>query len=202
MARQILNPNSVAPNDKLGDNPWDYTEKLNAMTTELYAAVASIAGFTKTHWFYDNDTATAATPITHAGGATGTYLTNNSVGSDTTSYNPNSKPNLWNAATNKFDFSSLKIGDIVNFRVDLFIDNAAAQEVNLIISLGEGVGAYELPAGHNYYKTAATGTSVNFDFQLYIGGESTRTGSARFRFESVAAANITVRGWLTTATVV
>ena len=36
MARQILNPNSLAPNDKLGDTPWDYTVKLNEMTAELY----------------------------------------------------------------------------------------------------------------------------------------------------------------------
>ena len=36
MAREILNPNSTAPNDKLGDTPWDYTGKLNRMTEELY----------------------------------------------------------------------------------------------------------------------------------------------------------------------
>ena len=36
MARQVLNPNSAAPNDKLGDTPWDYTGKLNSMTEELY----------------------------------------------------------------------------------------------------------------------------------------------------------------------
>jgi hypothetical protein len=37
MARQVLNPNSLAPNDKLGDTPFDYTAKLNAMTLELFA---------------------------------------------------------------------------------------------------------------------------------------------------------------------
>ncbi len=37
MARQILNPNSLAPNDKLGDTPFNYTTKLNDMTAELYA---------------------------------------------------------------------------------------------------------------------------------------------------------------------
>ena len=36
MAREVLNPNSTAPNDKLGDTPWDYTTKLNNMTLELY----------------------------------------------------------------------------------------------------------------------------------------------------------------------
>lgn len=37
MARQVLNPNSLAANDKLGDTPFDYTAKLNSMTAELYA---------------------------------------------------------------------------------------------------------------------------------------------------------------------
>ena len=37
MAREILNPNSIAPNDRLGDTPWDYTGKLNRMTGELYS---------------------------------------------------------------------------------------------------------------------------------------------------------------------
>lgn len=36
MARQVLNPNSVSPNDRLGDTPFDYTAKLNGMTQELY----------------------------------------------------------------------------------------------------------------------------------------------------------------------
>ena len=39
MTQQILNPNSTAPNDKLGDTPFDYTTKINANTTELYASL-------------------------------------------------------------------------------------------------------------------------------------------------------------------
>jgi hypothetical protein len=37
MARQVLNPLSGAANDKLGDTPYNYTVKLNAMTLELYS---------------------------------------------------------------------------------------------------------------------------------------------------------------------
>jgi hypothetical protein len=37
MAQQILNPNSLAPNDKLGDTPNAYTAKINDNFTELYA---------------------------------------------------------------------------------------------------------------------------------------------------------------------
>jgi hypothetical protein len=41
MARQILNPNSLAPNDKLGDTPFNYTTKLNDMTLELYTNLSA-----------------------------------------------------------------------------------------------------------------------------------------------------------------
>lgn len=46
MARQVLNPNSVSPNDKLGDTPFDYTAKLNAMTLELYELSAGANNIT------------------------------------------------------------------------------------------------------------------------------------------------------------
>ena len=42
MAQQILNPNSLAPNDRLGDTPWDYTAKLNGNFTENYNSIASL----------------------------------------------------------------------------------------------------------------------------------------------------------------
>jgi len=42
MAQQILNPNSLAPNDKLGDTPWDYTGKVNDNFTENYNSIASL----------------------------------------------------------------------------------------------------------------------------------------------------------------
>ena len=42
MAQQILNPNSLAPDDRLGDTPWDYTAKINSNTTELYDRVREL----------------------------------------------------------------------------------------------------------------------------------------------------------------
>ena len=213
MARQELNPLSNSADDRQGDTPNAYTAKLNAMTTEIYghsvvseAAIAAnasaiaantalITGLTKTYWFDANDTATTTAPIAHTGGASNTYLTNNAVGGNTTEYNPNSKDALWNPVTNKFDFTSLKIGDVVNFRLDLEFDNAAAQEVDLLISLAEGTAPYEKIMTHAYYKTAATGTPLTSPFEIYIGDAATRDGGCRFRFASVAAASIKVNGW-------
>jgi len=152
--------------------------------------------FTRTYWFFDNDTATASTPINHTGGASNTYLTNNSLGSATDAHNPDLKDNIWDPSTNKFDFTSLKIGDTIEFRISIEIDNAAAQEADLVFSLAEGSDdAYDLNIGHVYYKTAATGTPVTVLFRIYMGDESTRANPARIRFESPTTTAIKVLGW-------
>ena len=203
-----------AANDGNGDRWRAGGTKINTMFSTLYTTVATnaaailanaqaiidtaalITGFTKTYWFDANDTATAATPITHSAGATGTYLTNNALGSFTNSYNPDSKDALWNPATNLFDFTSLKIGDVVYFRVDIGLTNSAAQEIDLFISLAEGSAApYEKNMGHRYFKTASTLGNDMEQFEVYIGDENTRTGGARFRFASASAATIVVGGW-------
>ena len=166
---------------------------LNTMFSELYSTQP---GFTKTYWFYSNDTATATTPIIHPAGSSTTVLTNNASGTRTTSYNPNSKSDLWNPSTNRFDFSSLKIGDVVEFRVDLTIANGAAQEVNIVMDSAEGTAtAYTLNLNHAYYKTAATGVPITSLFRLYIGDENTRTAPSKLRFTSADAATVRVEGW-------
>lgn len=219
MTRQAITIGTA--NAKGGDNLYAAFTKVNANETELYADVATnaaaiavnanaivantalITGFSKTYWFDANDTATASSPITHSAGATNTYLTNNAIGSSTTSYNPDSNDVLWNPATNKFDFTSLKIGDTVYFRVDINLTNAAAQEIDLVISLAEGSAApYEKNMGHRYFKTASTLGNDMEQFEIYIGDENTRTGGARFRFGSVDAATIVVNGWFYKVTAV
>ena len=202
MARSPINVGATA-NDGSGDTWRDAFVKVNANEEEVFAstaantaAISGLVGFTKTYWFDANDTATAATPISHGAGATNTYLTNNALGSFTNAYNPNSKDALWDPSTNKFNFTSLKIGDTVQFRIDINLSNAAAQEVDLFMSLGEGsAGPYEKNINHSYYKTASTLANDTAVFIIYIGDENTRTGGARFRFGSVAAATIVVNGW-------
>ena len=176
---------------------------ITANSSAITANTALITGFTKTYWFDASDTATTSSPIAHGAGATNTYLTNNAIGSSTTSYNPDSNSELWDPATNKFDFTSLKVGDTVFFRVDINLSNSAAQEVDLFMSLAEGSAApYELNMNHTYYKTASTLANDTAIFEIYIGDENTRTGGARFRFSSIAAATIIVNGWYYKVTVV
>jgi hypothetical protein len=151
---------------------------------------------TQTYWFNISDAATTTTPITHGAGSTTTFLTNDGAGSGTTSYNPDSKAALWNTTTNKFYFSSLKIGDTVEYRIDIDIANAAAQEINIVMDLAEGTATpYSLNVNHTYFKTASAGDQITAMFRVYIGNEITRTGTARFRLTSIAATTIVVNGW-------
>jgi hypothetical protein len=151
---------------------------------------------TQTYWFDANDVGTTASPITHGAGSSTTFLTNDGAGAGTTSYNPDSRDALWNTATNRFDFTSLKIGDTVEFRIDIEIANAAAQEINLVMDIGEGnAGAYSLNVNHTYFKTASTGDQITAMFRIYMGDEVTRANTARFRLTSIAATTIVVNGW-------
>jgi hypothetical protein len=168
--------------------------------SELVAIVNAIKTVaeraTTTYWFDANDAATASSPIAHSANSTTTFLTNDGAGSSTTSYNPDSKAALWNTATNKFDFSSLKTGDTVEFRIDVNIANAAAQEINLVMDLAEGSGnEYSLNVNHTYFKTASSGDQITAMFRVYMGDEDTRTGTARFRLTSIAATTVVVNGW-------
>jgi hypothetical protein len=166
------------------------------MATRNNAAKDLAERATQTYWFNAGDVGTTASPITHGANSTTTFLTNDGASSSTTSYNPDSKAALWNTATNKFDFTSLKIGDTVEFRIDIVIANAAAQEINLVMDIGEGVGgAYSLNVNHTYFKTASSGDQITAMFRIYMGDEVTRANPARFRLTSIAATTIVVNGW-------
>lgn len=197
-----------AADAKAGDNLFDAFTKINANTTDLYSTTATnaadiaannalITGFTKTYWFDDNDAATAITPISHTGGVATTYLTNDAAGTFTTSYNPDSKDALWNPVTGEFDFTSLKLGDTVEIRIDIEVDTLSAnQEVDLVMSLAEGQASpYELNMNHGYYKTVSSANKITVMFRVYMGDVQTMAGGSRFRFSSLNSASIKVNGW-------
>jgi hypothetical protein len=166
------------------------------ITREDQSSVIAANGYSRTYWFVTRSNAAA---ISHTAGATDTYLTNNA--NTIKSYNPNSKANLWDPSTNKFDLSNNKIGDVVTFISRCEFDNLAAQEVNMFISVAEGTStAHEHQINHSYYKTAAGGTGISFEYTMTIEDADERDGGARFRFASVQAASITVNNFTTVVT--
>jgi hypothetical protein len=194
------NTNNITTNsNNIATNTSNITTNSNniAINTNNIATNASnIAKSTITYWFYDSDTVTAVTPISHAGGAANTYLTNSALGASSTAYNPASNDRLWNSSTSLFDFTSLKLGDTIEFRVDIDITTTAAnQEVSLLMSLSEGYSPYEFNMTHLSYKTVSSNNKRSILFTVYIGDTGTINGGARFRFASADNATIKVDGW-------
>jgi hypothetical protein len=173
---------------------------VNALLQDILTATPGGAGsgFTKTYWFVNESTNPA---LAHAGGASNTYLLNNSLGSRSIEYNPNSKAALWNPVTNKFDFTPLKIGDVATVTGSVTLDNLAAQEIDIFISMAEGTAsAHEHQVNHTYFKTAATGTEVTFTYAILMHDADAISGGATIRFASVQAASITGEFWSTVVT--
>lgn len=169
----------------------DLVEQFNALLSDFNATQD-----VKIYWFDYADTATAITPISHTGGATNTYLTNNGLGSNSTSYNPDSNDNVWDASAGEFDFSSLKIGDVVSFRVDCVPDlDTTNQNFYLVMDLAIGSGSeYSISLQHYHFKLATEHHVVTMS-EIYIGNAATRDYPAKFRFVSADDADIEVNGW-------
>jgi hypothetical protein len=188
------NSNNIATNTS---NTTTNSNNITINTSNITTNTSNIAKSTITYWFYDSDTVTAATPIPHTGGAANTYLTNSALGTPSTAYNPESNDRLWDASTSLFDFTSLKLGDTIEFRVDIDITTTAAnQEVSLLMSLSEGYSPYQFNMTHLSYKTVSSNNKRSILFTVYMGDTGTINGGARFRFASTDNATIKVDGWL------
>ena len=149
-------------------------------------------------WFDYNDTATSVTPISHTGGATNTYLTNDGLGAFSNSYNLVGYADIWDASSGEFDFTGLKMGDAVVFRVDLVIETSVNnQEFDVVLDLGIGSGDdYTLNCIRQQFKSQEE-YQITFMYEIYMGNDYTINFPAKLRFESAQNANITVNGWYT-----
>lgn len=110
-------------------------------------------------WVDYNDTATAGSPIALT--VAGTYydLTNDGLGAQSIdSYIPGGHGEIWNAATDRFDWSSLKLGDAVDLRIDIEVTTSGPTrdiKTKLDMAIG-GSFPYSLPIDHRSFKTAGT----------------------------------------------
>lgn len=155
--------------------------------------------FTKSRvgfWDY-NDTATSTTPIALTAANTEYQLTNNGAGVYTnTAYALPGITNIYNTATNYFNFSSLKLGDTVDIRVEYEVTTgSASNEIGLLMELGIGTTPYKLVVDRQYFKSAST-NKVVANAHIYIGNNDTKDGLARFLIKNDATgATVKVAGW-------
>lgn len=145
-----------------------------------------------------NDDATSTTPITVTGGAGYVALTNDGAGAFTNkTYAPDGVTDIWNVSTNRFDWSDIALGDIVDIRLDVSVIIATTNtEVDIALELAEGSGSnYAVPFINPInFKTTGTKKLVVYN-GIYMGDSNTLDNPAFFKIQADKTCTITVNGW-------
>ena len=149
--------------------------------------------------FFDyNDLATHTTPLAFVANIP-KKLTNDTLGSFTNIDNPPyGVATIWNKTTNEFDFSSLSVGDTIDFRVDLLINTIGMNEnVKIFLRLAKGS-----PSQYDLYfceKTFENSGSYNIQtyYGIYIGSEDFKDYPAELYIVGDTGGTVVVNGWYT-----
>ena len=178
-----------------------------ASNREVYSAdgagSGAWAGPVRMGWWDYNDLTTASTPIPLTVADTDYELTNDGAGAFTVdTYALPDFADIWNTSTDRFDFSGLALGDVVDIRFDLSIVTGS---VNSTVTVGVEFDVGGTPFTVNFlsdkdYKTAATHSEV-VSMPFYIGSSGVQTNPARVLAQAdKTGVTVKVNGWFITAT--
>lgn len=174
-------------------------------TNSVYDLVTTIKAYLQTDggdnfsggWADYNDNATSGTPLTVTGGGAAVVLTNDTLGTYTNTSNlPDGVDRLWDSSTNNFDWSDLKVGDMVDIRLDITVITSSSNTgIDVLLHLGTGGGAYNIPfiQEHNF-KSSGTHQVTRFN-SIYMGDSNTLDNGGQFKITSDANCTVTVNGW-------
>ena len=150
-------------------------------------------------WIDYNDSATAITPISVTANVP-TILTNNGAGLySQNAAAPLNVTQLWNTATNRFDFSQLSVYDEVGVRVEIEV-TTTVNNAQWWMFIRFDIGGTQFDAvinSRSYYKTSGTYTEIVF-FPFYIGRESMRVNPSALYFQSDSDCTVIVKGFYIT----
>lgn len=169
----------------------------NELLEEILAATGGQAVDNLSGGILDyNDATTAVTPISVTAAAGFVELTNDGAGPFTNkAYAPSAVTDVWDSSLNQFDFSQLKLGDMVDVRMELEVTTTSAnQSVKVDLFLGTGAGAYQVPFIFAKPKTAGVHTLNRFN-GFYMGDANTLDNPAKFKIQSDANCTVVVVGW-------
>lgn len=149
-------------------------------------------------WADYNDVATEAAPIPLTLANTNYQLTNDGLGAHTRKdYAIHGHGDIWDVATNTFDFSSLKLGDVVTLRGDMVLHaSGPTRDFFLAMEIGVGSGSeIILDIGHHSFKNAGDYHVIGL-YSFYIGADFVRDNPARLLLKSDNTGDsVTVHGW-------
>lgn len=147
--------------------------------------------------FFDyNDLATQTTAISVTAN-TDTKLTNDTLGAYTNiNYPPYGVSSLWDATTNRFNFSQLSIGDTIDVRVHLQVTTTTS---NQTYKIGAKFGIGSASAFDNIIFTDQAKNAgiheVSFVAPFYIGEANILNNPAELYINTDASATVKVDGW-------
>ena len=112
-------------------------------------------------------------------------LENNNSGSGSFVSSPDLGPSdLWNTATNRFDFSSLSVGDMIDIFVELEVDPYSQnQDFKLWIELGLG-GTTRIVNLLNYSQQSGSSYFISTYKGIYLKDSNDINNPARIRYDS------------------
>lgn len=149
--------------------------------------------------FFDyNDVATSITPLVIPTGLVNVDIPNDEQGPNTRkNFAPKGVSDVWDALAGRFNWSQLKLGDMVDIRLDLIVTTSSPnQRVVIELVLAEGAGDIVLPFLDMAIKTTGE-DHINVYNGIYMGDAIVTDNPAYFRIRSDAAATVVLRGWYT-----
>lgn len=143
-----------------------------------------------------NDATTSITPISVTGGST-SILTNDGAGAFTNkTYAPVGVTDIWDATTDNFDFSQLKLGDIMDIRLDITVTTLSPNtDVGVYLSLGTGAGTYPVVLKTTSYKNTGLQSSFNSYSSVYMGDTNTLDNGGQLVIKADKDCTVVVNGW-------
>lgn len=141
------------------------------------------------------DTLTATTPVALTGGSPA-ILTNNSSTGTFKSLPDTAVTDLWISATDKFDFSELNIGDMVEIRLDCDVTTTQVnQDYSIDLELAQATVPYTLPIIQSENVKTVGSHSVVRWMGFYMKDLNTINGGAQFIINSASNLTVRVYGW-------
>jgi hypothetical protein len=124
-------------------------------------------------------------------------LNNNGGGVNTYKKLPDTNvTDLWLTSTNKFDFSDLNIGDMIDIRLDLEVTTTAVnQTFSIDLEMGQGGTIETVPFVINQEHKAAGAVAVNRYNGIYMRNANSIVRSAQFKITSADDLTVDVHGW-------